>query len=398
MTTRPERDQDIVESALPAQIDELAVPADLDRLLPWHKPRKQLVRERQWIQLSRRLIKGERNKPGLLAPGRADREVRYLTLPGMDFLDVRQLADVCRELGCALTSTGFESGGEGNRYVARAQMREKSLMDAGHITRHSHTFPRRFEDIVYTSGDAYLDLKRRAPFHIVNIDACGSIAKPEAEHAARLIEALHRIVELQLELISGRWLLFVTTHAQAGAISQQTLGRLWNAIIENANDDEDFRERAENLLTVGARSIREAVQVAATRDGIPFLQVFSLGLAKWFLHMVRGKGWDMQTHVPYCYSTMPDGVNTPSMVCLAFEFLPPPAALEDPFGVGLPKPVVVAAREDASARAVNKIGEMADADVKIRSDPEIRARVTQNLCRGLEEIGYPRSVLAKLCA
>ena len=399
MTTRRHQDsQEIADSVLPAEIDELAVPMELNRLLPWHKPRKQLVRERQWLELSRWLIKEEKDKPGLRSPGTDDREVRYLTLPGMDFLDVRQLADVCRELSCSLTSTGFESGGAGNRYVARAQLREKSLMDAGHITRHSHTFPRRFEDIVHTSGEAYRDLRRRAPFHIVNVDACGSIAKPTAEHAARLINALHRVVELQIELVSGRWLLLVTTHAQAGSIAETTLTQLWSAIFENAKDDKDFRQGAGDLLNARTTSIQEAVRAASKSVGVSFLQVFSLGLAKWFLHLVRGKGWDMQTHVPYCYSTMPQGVNTPSMVCLAFEFLPPPAGLEDRFGLGCAKSMATEQREDTSARAINKIREMTDADAKILADPALRARVTQNLCRGLEEVGYPRSVLAKLCA
>ena len=398
MTTLPEEGhRAIVDAVLPAEIDDLAVPAELE-LLPWHRPRKQLVRENQWIQFSRRLIKRERDKSGLRAPGSSDREVRYLTLPGIDYLDVRQLADVCRELGCSLTSTGFESGGEGNRYIARAQLREKSLMDAGHITRRSHTFPRRFEDIVHTNSVAYLDLRRRAPFHIVNVDACGSIAKPTAGHATRLINALHRIVELQLELNCGRWLLFVTTHAQTGSFAEPTLEQLWSAIFENAAENEDFREGAGDLLNAGTKSIQEAVQIASQRVGVSFLQLFSLGLAKWFLHLVGGKGWDMQTHVPYCYSTMPQGDDTPSMVCLAFEFLPPPAGLEDRFGLGCAKPMVTEQREDTSARAIDKIREMTDADAKIRSDPALRARVTQNLCRGLAEVGYPSSVLAELCA
>ena len=104
-----EDDRAIVDDVLPAEIVDLAVPVALDRLLPWHRPRKQLVRENQWINLSRRLIEKERNKPGLRAPGTSLREVRYLTLPGIDYLDVRQLADVCRELDCSLTSTGFQS-------------------------------------------------------------------------------------------------------------------------------------------------------------------------------------------------------------------------------------------------------------------------------------------------
>ena len=169
--SRDETDRQIAADILPAQIDDPAVPIELNVLHPWHRPRKQLVRERQWLYFSRHLIQGEKGQPGLPCPPNGDPEVRYLTLPGIDYLDVRQLADVCRELGCRLTSTGFQSGGEKNPYVARAKVREKSLIDAGHISINSHTFPRRFEDITHADSQAYRDLKRKGPFHIVNIDA-----------------------------------------------------------------------------------------------------------------------------------------------------------------------------------------------------------------------------------
>lgn len=399
MTTRLDEDhREIADAVLPAEVDELAVPAELDQLLPWHTPRKQLVRENQWIQFSRRLIQREKDSPAVRAPGTEDREIRYLTLPGIDFLDVRQLADVCRELGCSLTSTGFESGREGNRQVARAQLTEKALVDAGRITKRSLTFPRRFEDIAQTTSNAYRDLRRRAPFHIVNVDACGSIAAPAARHASRLIDAVHKVVELQLELTAGRWLLFVTTHVQTTSIAQTTLERLCDAVFENAEESDEFREGVADLLNAGNSTVKEAMLATSRRDGVSFLQLFSLGLAKWFLHMVRNRGWQMKTHVPYCYSTMPQGDSTPSMVCLAFEFLPPPAYLEDRFGVTLPKPVPNAQREDLSVRAIDRIRDMTNADTRIQMDESLRVRVTQNLCRSLREVGYPGSVLEELCA
>ena len=391
-----EDDRAIVDDVLPAEIVDLAVPVALDRLLPWHRPRKQLVRENQWINLSRRLIEKERNKPGLRAPGTSLREVRYLTLPGIDYLDVRQLADVCRELDCSLTSTGFQSGGERNPYVARAQLRETSLMDAGHITNRSHTFPRRFEDIVRRDSLAYLDLKSRAPFHIVNVDACGSIAEPEGDDANRLIDALYRIVELQLQLMTSRWLLFVTTYVHPESIAQPTLEKLCSAIYANADENGDFRDGVGDLLNAGGNSIRDAAHVVSLQAGISFLQLFSLGLAKWFLHLGRTKTWEMRTHFPYCYAQTPERDRTPSMVCLAFEFRPPPERLEDRFGVVYTEPAESTQQEDMSVRAIEKIREMADADVRIGSDAPLRARMTQELRKWLQEAGYEAPVLAGL--
>lgn len=393
-----ETDRPIADAVLPAEIEELAVPVELDELAPWHRPRKQLVREEQWIRLSRQLIRRERGRPGLREPPEGEPEVRYLTLPGIDYLDVRQLAGLCAELDCCLTSTGFQSGGEGNPYVARAQLREKSLIDAGHITGHSNTFARRFEDISHTNSDAYRDVRRRGPFNIVNIDACGSLARPGADHANRLVEAVYRIVELQLQLMNGRWLLFVTTDVQRESIAQETLERLCAAIFANADDNENFRQLAAPLLQPGEADIRNAARAAAERTGMTFLQLFSLGLAKWFLHFAHEKEWDMQTHHPYCYSTTPGHDDTPSMACLAFEFLPPAPGLEDRFGVVRAEPAPNPVRGDTSVRAAERIRDMANADVEIGRDEGLRNRMTENLRCWLEEAGYGAGVLEELGA
>ena len=393
MAPPDETDRRIADDVLPEQVDEPAVPVELNELFPWHKPRKQLVRERQWLRFSRQLIDREKGGHELRNPPEGDPEVRYLTLPGIDYLDVRQLADVCRVLGCCLTSTGFQAGGERNPHVARAQIREKSLIDAGHITADSYTFARRFEEITNTGSQAYRDLKRRGPFHIVNIDACGSIAAPAANHAQRLIDAVYRIVEIQLEMTAGRWLLFVTADARPGSVARETLDRLCNAIFNNAQENEDFRQRAVPLLDPEEADIRVAVRRASEKPGEAFLRLFSLGLAKWLLSLAQGGNWDMRTHHPYCYSTMPGGDETPSMACLAFEFLPPPRGLPDPHGVARAQPAPAAEREDTSVRAAEMIGGMANVDSRMRMDEALRTHMTENLRMWLEEAGYEPAVL-----
>lgn len=388
-------DRQLADDVLPAQVDEPAVPVKLNQLLPWHTPRKQLVREEQWIYFARHLIEREKGRPGLLQEGDVQPEVRYLTLPGIDYLDVRQLGEACRNLECGLTSTGFQSGGDGNSYVARAKVREQSLVDAGLITGNSYTFPRRFEDIAHVEGDAYRELKSRGPFHIVNVDACGSIAAPGAVHQTRLIDAVFRILELQLELKTGRWLLFVTAHVEPGSISDETLNGLCEAIFENADDNEDFRTTALPLLNAGQADIREAVDAASGEAGMTFLRLFGLGMAKWFLHLAQSKQWNMKTHHPFCYSTMPGGT-TPSMACLAFEFVPPPPGLHDQFQVALAEPAPGPILGDMSIRAAQKIREMANADCRIRTNEQLRTRMVENLRNLLEEAGYAQALLAEI--
>lgn len=386
----------LVDNVLPPRVEEPAVPTKLNRLLPWHTPRKQLVRERQWIYLGRRLIDHQKGRPGL--PEREDRqpEVRYLTLPGIDYLDVRQLGEECESSGCRLTSTGFQSGGQGNRDVARAKLREQALVDSGLITGNSYTFPRRFEDIAHFGAQAYRELERRGPFHIVNVDACGSLAAPGADHQSRLIDAVYRVVELQLRLNVGRWLLFLTTDVRPDSLERATLNQLCESIFSNADADEDFRATALPLLDTTADDIRQAVETASAGPGMRFLQLFGLGMAKWFLHLAHDKNWDMKTHHPFCYSTRPAGDETPSMVCLAFEFLPPPPGLRDQFRVARAQPTPGPAHEDTSLRAAAKTADMANADCRIRTNAQLRAQMTEKLRALLAEAGYEQAALQEL--
>ena len=388
-----ESDRQIVGDVLPEPIEDLAVPVELTELAPWHRPRKQWVRESQWITLSRRLISRELHGPGLPRPASGKPEVRYLTLPGIDYLDVRELADVCGELDCCLTSTGFQLGGEGNRLVARAELREKSLIDAGYITDNSHTYARRFQEIASPNGQALRDLRRRGPFHIVNIDACGSIAPPSANHPQRLIDAFFKTVELQLELKASRWLLFLTADARPDSIANATMNSLCEAIRLNAQESEDFRRRARGLLHAEELDIETAMERASETVGEEFLRLFSLGIAKWLLALGRQRRWAVKTHRPCCYTTMPEGDETPSMACLAFEFIPPDPGLSDPFEVSRARPTPPRNLQNMSVLAANAVSDIENADTRMKSDDSLRGRMAKRLRALLLEAGYPQTVL-----
>ena len=83
-----ETDQDIANSVLPVSIDTPAIPLDLNKLQPWHRARKQFIRERQWIYYAEQLINRIHETPWLSTPPQGIPELKYLTLPGMDYFEV----------------------------------------------------------------------------------------------------------------------------------------------------------------------------------------------------------------------------------------------------------------------------------------------------------------------
>ena len=389
--------EQIATDSLPTRVEQPAVPVRLNTVYPWHRPRKQYIRTEQWLNLSRRLIERE------LRSGRVVRrqdesypEIKYLTLPGIDYLDVRMLSDVCRELDCELTSTSFLSGEEANPHVARARVQEEALVESGHITRRSHTYSRKIEEAASQKGQVYRDLRTRGPFHIVNIDACGSISSPQTGSSMTVIDALFRIVELQLEMMVGRWMLFVTTDVRQDNVSEETMAKFCEEIRSNAGENQEFGESVVSILAPESTNIDSAIDVARRDSESVFLRLFSIGFGKWLLQLVRQKNWGVKMHTSYCYSTTPIGDNTPTMPCLAFEFVPPPPGLRDESGVTRVEPREGGSEEDLSSRIASKVQLMKNLDELLLSDNDLRRELVEQTKTLLREIGYEDKALDEL--
>ena len=396
MTDQPiDSDDQIVYDILPARTDELAVPVALT-IQPWHRPRKQFIREHQWAHFVRRLITKQLGQPGLQLPHESP-EVRYLTLPGIDYLDARLIGELCNELGCELTATGFLAGDERNPHIARANMREDALIKSGYITDRSYTLPRPFEELADLNGQAFQQIKRRGPFHVVNVDACGSVAPPTADHARRLIDAIHRVLAFQFTYKSGPWLLFLTTDAQPESVAPETVRDLWATVESNASDDGDFRDEVLSIFGISGDHDVASVRHSVSKAGQEFLKVFSLGFGKWALHLARKMHRRMKAHSAYCYSTTPEGDATPTMACLAFEFRPQSPVDPDPFGVartGQQAGQEADGQPSDSLRVAMKVGEMDNLDLKMQNQPlreQMASRTQVSTRRGRVSSRHPRA-------
>lgn len=385
----PSDEDNLADDALPPEISELAVPIALNKLFPWHRPRKQFVRENQWVHYTKRLL-------GKLNAGKAGstKEIRYLTLPGIDYLDVRMLGDACKEAGCELISTSFLAAQEGNPVRARAQFREESLKQAGHLSDNSITLSSRLEEVAFSTSQAYLSLKKRAPFDIVNMDACGSIALPDAAKSGRLLDALHRLVELQFNTRTTNWLLFLTTDARPETLSPELSAAFKEAIVENAAHGNDFRDGAYQLFDISLDVALPVGLTDAAADADRFLRFYSLGLAKWLLKNSSAQNWEVKTLNCFFYSTSPANDPRPTMASLAFEFIKRPVALQDQFGVANAASAAYQPPENYSLRALRMATEMEDLDSRMMAEPGYRDELATRTKALLAEAGYQAETLA----
>lgn len=322
----------------------------------------------------------------------------YLTLPGLDYLDVRMIAEEVRQKGMTLTAIGFLDEAARPRVMARANVRQEGLIQAGWISDRSLTLPRPFESICGVNSDSLAELRRQAPFHIVNIDACGSIAPRTAQHSSRLIEAIHRLVELQIEQANHRWLFFLTIDVRDGDMDAETFDQLCTAIRQNADQSDDFRAAAIDIFGPGSADIEAAMAGARASQGRGVLDVFSLGISKWLLHLAQAKQWSVKLKPSHCYATHGGHEAPPSMCSLAFEFMPPPPGLPDPNGVSRLQPAPGGPAEDPSMQIVRAAAAIDDLDALFAADDGLTASMNAETHAMLVEAGYESEALAPLLA
>lgn len=383
MTDDVDVEESISESVLPVDVEQVAVPIILDTLQPWHQPRKQFVREQQWRLYAERLI---RRLEGHLTLESG--VVRYLTLPGVDQFDVEILGELCSEKDLNLEAVGFLAEAEKDPIRARTQVRTESLIKRGLIRDTSVIYPYRLEEVTARRGQAYRDVRSRAPFHIINIDACGSIAAPSAQHSTRIIDALHRLIEIQLNAATHPWMLFITTDARPENLSPQVNAALAEAIRENARESDEFRVGAISCFGAVDQTLDEALESAGDSND-SFVAMFSLGLTKWLLHNAAANSWDVKPKAFYSYSTTAHGSDATSMPCLAFEFAPRPIELRDQFGAVIPDGINMQEnRPNYSMEALRRATEIGNLDQRLEADLQLRTELAERQLMLLRRSGY----------
>ncbi len=155
------------------------------KFLPWHKPRKQYIRNNQWNSVIVSLV------DALDLKGKA-RSLEYLSLPGPDLLDVRSLYSVCADKEVRIRFTGLNAIAVEDKESTMDQLISlDELRGLQYIDPSSDVHPDHLERLSNKTSIAYQNVIKQAPtYDVINIDLCGSFLESPPKGSRTIITKL----------------------------------------------------------------------------------------------------------------------------------------------------------------------------------------------------------------
>lgn len=370
--------EDLVREATP-DLPQAPVMTPPKRFWPWHKPRKHYVRLKQWCAHTRQLIKDLN-----LSPERQVRPLRYLTLPGDELLDIRTLHGICEQAGVDLQYLGYNATGKDVREVeidlSDAEVKSlKRIYAPGSLV-----VKDRIEDITRPATVAYQTAVRRAPFDVINLDACSSVIGSPPLAANSILQTVANLVHLQLQTRAEPWLLFLTTIISRSAVDRRTLDELIEQVLKNAEASSSFLASMGDQLGLSSDDLLKDFCNGEGLEHAQLVQVFIVGFGKWLLRLV-GPNWSVELLDSFGYQV---GPNPMDMLSLSFRFYYcPPQAEGDPTGLTLPAPTFFSSRAkppsepEAAVAMVKKTVGIQDLDRLLGDNPELLQKITEKAAK-----------------
>lgn len=348
---------------------------------PWHRPRKQYVRSAQW---SREL--------GILARDLGlDDEIRYLTLPGDDLLDIRHLAEsVCTPRGLRLKYLGFNTAAfpaaEGQPALNATQF---SLNRLEYIDPESEVFPGDFRLVGDTRSVPWQRVRRAGPFHAINLDLCGGFAgRQSAQGIPNYFAALQALLQNQSSFDQD-FLLFMTTRMDDGSIDTQVNASLIGVAQRIHDACEAYAAEFASAwgLPTGGAPVRLTERLGSA-------EAFMLGLTQWIVSQGVEHGLRASVRSFMTYRTGSENGDD-DIVSFAIRFKPDPSIMSDAQGLVRTARVEPSIDEkvcEQSANIPQRVSERVLVDVILKTQVQEFERCMNEASHLLAAAGYDARV------
>jgi hypothetical protein len=344
---------------------------------PWHRPRKQLVRNDQWLFYITELV-GERNP--------SDAPLTYFGLPGADLLDIRFFGKtVCEEQKIKLRFLGFDHGAAPDSETASEFIISRDeVSKLASIDPQSDIIAHDIRELSDEDSIAWQKTLEYGPYDVVNLDLCDGIAKEEGGNINETYyNAVSRLLAVQARRKSP-WLLFLTTRVGKGHIHEDALQKLCNVYLRNLANCTPFRDKSNAKFKIK----NETDFKVAKSNTLGLQRIILTGLCKWLLGLTLGQNpptvMEVKSMLGY---RVKQNAAAEDMVSIAIRFMPTHIPPSDPTQLALA--TAVAPDECALAEKVAaRVSSLLDVDDLLSSDTDLMREMTEAMCSLLESARY----------
>jgi len=348
---------------------------------PWHKPRKQYVRESQWCEEILKMVDEILPENNVL---------KYLGLPGDDLFDIRFFHEqICVQKNLKIKFLGFNtsvtatSDNKAEFNISLDEVTKLPYVDPG-----SEVIGDDITDIASRDSFAWDKFRKMGPVDVINIDLCDGFGKhPPDKFVKTHYNTLAQFLSLQARR-QNPWLLLLTTRTGIDHIDANVLTILKALYNNNLTKCSNFQNSSAAKFSINnANDIDEACK---TGKGVS--DIFIISLCKWVAQLLvqQDPSSKMEVRSVIGYKVYPTASHQ-DLVSVAIKIIPTASITNDPLGLVQPTPLDNKENPDECSMAVQalkSVAQQVDADVMLDDDPALKKRMITEFSDLLDSARY----------
>ncbi|MUK37827.1 hypothetical protein GNP82_09710 [Aliivibrio fischeri] len=349
---------------------------------PWHKPRKQFIRDKQWLEQFKRLLGSSKY--------RSIDTVNYFGLPGGDLLDINYLYEgMLNSSRGGSKRLGFHGFINSSTDFNKAQGELSKILDKDRIEGRSVVERFRFEDLQKTNSDAWVRVKNFGDYHFINLDFCNNVMSHET------LVSIYNLLQHQMKKVIGiPWLFCLTTRLNRDSTTEAIVSRFRDIITESLGAQQ-LNEKIEECFSEVHNyfSNRETGgDIGGVEDDTLMNQILQICLVLWILKEATGRNFNVALKSSMKYSV--DLFSRESdMHSFVFSFEKEEEFTSDLLGLSEGNESVVneVNFDTIATPALERLSNSADVDDILEQDKESLNSYADDMIRWLGRCGYDTS-------
>lgn len=345
---------------------------------PWHKPRKQFIRDVQWLNQFKMLFREKKYKE-------IDR-VNYFGLPGGDLLDINYIYNGLVESNKLKNKVlGFYGFINDNKDYQKAQGEMTKLLDMEHVYNDSKIDSFSFEDLSKVNSDAWSRLSGFGVYHFVNLDFCNNVI------SEKTLPSLYYLIDYQLKRVIGLpWLLCITTRLNKESTTNALINKFNDVITSFMVKNNDVSGKIQECFTDVYNILENFTNIQSVTEKNIINEILQICLVLWIIKESVEREGEIVLKSSFRYSV--DAYNPDAdMHSFVFCINRQDSCKSDHFGLievdtaKIPKPLNF---EELACLAIDKLNRTLNVDDHLAEEKDKFTFYTNQMMNLLNKCGY----------